>query len=399
MEVTRKTRRLGVFGGTFNPIHSGHIYMALSFAGQLGLDRVLVVPTMIPPHKQALGLIGHGERYAMCQIACAPYPQLVPCDLELRRGGSSYTVDTLRALHRYYPGWELCLLVGSDMFFTLEKWVRSEEIFALATLCAAARSPGELQALARKKKELEALGARCEIAGFPELTVSSTQLREMLAEGEAPGNLLPPGVGEYIAEKGLYRRKFSLEQKDYLPELEKLLTPYRLNHSLCVAKAAEKLALGLGISEKKAYLAGLLHDICKDMPKEQQLQWARKSGIIWDRKLTCQPQLWHGFAAAAFLREKLGIDDADLQNAVCYHTTARAGMSPLEKAVYLGDYISEDRTYPDVDEVRRLAKQSVDEAIFYTLRYTLGRLAEKGEPVCTLTWEAYNELWSKLFPC
>ena len=131
--------RIAIFGGTFNPIHNGHLHIAQQFQKQLCAQRVLFIPTFVPPHKRAPDLAPAEDRLEMCRLACEGTPFEVS-DLEIRRGGPSYTAETLLALKREYPDAELCFLTGEDMFLTLETWYKPDVIYSLATICAAPRS-------------------------------------------------------------------------------------------------------------------------------------------------------------------------------------------------------------------------------------------------------------------
>lgn len=174
--------------------------------------------------------------------------------------------------------------------------------------------------------------------------------------------------------------------------LEQMLKPDRLKHSYGVAKEAARLANLYKADEQKAYYAGLCHDICKNMPAEEQLQWIKRSAIILDDAFYRQPPIWHGFAAAQYIYEEMGVEDKEILGAVRYHTTGRAKMSVLEKIVFTADLTEENRDYADVETVRTLADQSLDQAVFYILRYTLGKLLVSGGPICRDCWEAYNHL-------
>ncbi len=174
--------------------------------------------------------------------------------------------------------------------------------------------------------------------------------------------------------------------------LEQMLGQDRLCHSYGVAREAVRLAKLYGADPQKAYYAGLCHDICKNMPAQEQLQWIKRSAIMLDDAFYRQPPIWHGFAAAQYIREELGVEDEEILGAVRYHTTGRAGMSLLEKIVFTADLTEENRDYADVETVRLLAGQSLDQAVFYILRYTLGKLMVNGGPICRDCWEAYNQL-------
>ena len=198
--------RLGVFGGTFNPIHFGHLHIAQEFARMLGLSQVLFVPTAMPPHKQAEDLAPAADRFELCRMAVRDHPFCRVNDTEIRRGGKSYTVDTLRILTEQYPDTRLFLLMGEDMFLTLQNWREPEKIWQMADICAAPRSAEPGDELYLHQEYLETLGARVHICPIIFLSVSSTMVREKAAKGESLAGLVPPPVERYIKEHGLYRR-------------------------------------------------------------------------------------------------------------------------------------------------------------------------------------------------
>ena len=173
--------------------------------------------------------------------------------------------------------------------------------------------------------------------------------------------------------------------------VQEKLSEQRYQHSLNVAKEAESLARLHGEDPEKARFAAMLHDVCKDEHKDVQLQRIHASGIICDKKALEQPALWHAMAGYAFLKEECGVQDEDILNAVRYHTTARAGMSCLEKVIYVADVTSEDRQYGDVDTVRALAHASLDKAMLYVLQYTVRELVFHKRQIVDDTCAAYNQ--------
>ena len=198
--------KTGVYGGTFNPIHNGHLHIVEEFRRGLGLDRVLLIPAHVPPHKTAPDLASAGERFAMCRLAAQGKPWLELSDIEMRREGKSYTAETLEELSVLYPQDQFYLLMGEDMFLTLGRWYRPETIFSLASVCTTPRSPDGLDAL--RQKALEYTGqfqARCFLEHIPYLPISSTQVRQAVARGEDVSGLVPQAVAAYMKERGLYR--------------------------------------------------------------------------------------------------------------------------------------------------------------------------------------------------
>lgn len=169
----------------------------------------------------------------------------------------------------------------------------------------------------------------------------------------------------------------------------------RFQHSLNVANSARELAEIYGADPKKAYTAGLLHDVMKNAAPEEQLGVLSESGIDLLPEERANPKLWHAMAGAAFIKYVMGIDDREILRAVRYHTTGRAGMSPLETTVYLADYVSAERTYPGVEDMRRLCLISSDSAILYALRFGIPDLVKKGQVIHPDSIDLYNEVMIK----
>lgn len=197
--------RVGIYGGTFNPVHNGHIKLAQAYTDGLRLDELLIIPTRIPPHKQAPDLIDGAHRLAMCKLAFAECPSCTVSGMELERKGKSYTVDTLEEIKRERPDDELYLIMGSDMFLTLTEWFNWERIFELAVMCAGARTRDVRGQLDEYQKYLETLGAKCQVIDLDPVPVSSTMVRECTARGKEIISLVPAAVAEYIAYNGLYQ--------------------------------------------------------------------------------------------------------------------------------------------------------------------------------------------------
>ncbi len=180
--------------------------------------------------------------------------------------------------------------------------------------------------------------------------------------------------------------------EEYLKVLRNKVDDYRYNHCLAVAEQAVHLAEKYGANKEEAYIAGLLHDITKNENYDWQLNFAAECGIILDSVLKNSPKLLHAVTGALFLEHELGIKNSEILNAVRFHTTGKANMSLLEKIVYIADFTSSDRTYPDVDVVRGLVEESLESAILYALSYTIKNLVDKQNAVCADTLEAYNYL-------
>jgi len=200
--------KLGIYGGTFSPIHMGHVRAAEAFLDTMALDRLLVIPTAVPPHKAEVVGADAAARLTMARLAFADSDaRLAVSDYEISREGKSYTVYTLE--HFTAPDTTLYLLVGTDMFLTLAKWFRAEDIFRLADIVLMRRETdaGLTGLLSETAADYRArFGARIHEIDEPPLVISSTELRERLRAGLPTGGMLPDAVAEYIAKNNLYRR-------------------------------------------------------------------------------------------------------------------------------------------------------------------------------------------------
>lgn len=195
--------KLGIFGGTFNPPHIGHLRLVEAVADELSLDRVLIIPAAIPPHKNAPDLADGEDRLMMCRLTFGADRRFEVSDTELRRRGRSYTYDTLYGIREQYPEDEIFLIVGSDMLETFDRWYRYRDILSMCTLCAAARerdfSPNLEKAFS--KEELN----KVRFINIDVTEVSSTQIRRLISEGGSADDFLTCETAQYIEQRGLYR--------------------------------------------------------------------------------------------------------------------------------------------------------------------------------------------------
>lgn len=345
---------------------------------------MLIIPSCIPPHKLPGKLASGEDRLNMCRLAFDD-ERFEISSIELDRGSKSYTVETLRELKKIYPEDELYFIIGSDMLETLTGWYLWEEILSLAYICAASREKGfvpDLSVFTDEQKE------KIILLDVEPFEVSSTEIRVIIAKGEPNPALISPGVAEYIKENGLYNDGLS----DFRKLLSERLDDYRMHHSECVSECAAVLAEKYGADIEKARLAGLLHDVTKNTSKADQLEIIEKSGESLSRVELINPKVWHQISGAAFLKGSGIVTDEEILGAVRWHTTGRAGMTLLEKIVYVADFISADREYPDVNVVRRLAEKSLEDAILYTSRYTVGKLVSADLPIHPATIDCYNDM-------
>ena len=178
---------------------------------------------------------------------------------------------------------------------------------------------------------------------------------------------------------------------EFLDAIKRKLNPQRLHHSLCVAESARELAMQYGADPDKAYTAGLVHDIMKNTPPDDMLKFFCDNGIMLTKTQRQSPKTWHAIAGEAYLRRRLHVTDEDILTAVRYHTTGRADMTCLEKVVFIADFVSADRDYPEVEHMRATAQRSLEEAIVEGLQFTITELVEAAALVDPDSIGAYND--------
>lgn len=196
--------KLLIFGGSFNPVHNGHLHACRALTELIRPDRTLIVPTCLPVHKTVgKDFLPSEHRLAMCRLAFSGMHAQVS-DLETAQGKPCYTFDTLSRIREIYPQAELFLACGTDMFLTFDRWYRYRDIYRMATVCAVARD-GKLPEMQAFAAEQSRLGMRCLLSQAEPLAVSSTEIRERIRRGDPVSDLVPPSVEEYIRRNGLYR--------------------------------------------------------------------------------------------------------------------------------------------------------------------------------------------------
>ena len=383
--------RIGIMGGTFNPIHAGHIGMALRARDSAQLDQVLVLPSGNPPHKT--GIAPAEDRWRMVCAACAAERGLTPSRVELDRDGVIYTVDTLSILHQNYPKAELYYIIGSDTLMELKNWREYEKVLKLCTFLVCPRATGWSPAeLAAERARLTNLGGRLQSVKMEAINVSSTDIRAAL-EGRAATPLLPLPVREYCTLTGLYGLTPRLPQASaWLPELFRALSAKRFAHSLAVAYTARHLARVHGLDAVKAETAGILHDCAKCLPLGTMQALADEHRLTDDPTLRETDRLLHALVGAALAERDYGVHDREVLDAIFHHTTGAPCMTRLAMAVYLADKIEPTRPgYPELDRVRMLAELSLEKAMIASIESTVAYVKGRGKALHpatlrTLAW-------------
>lgn len=393
--------KIGIYGGTFNPVHLGHIQAARFAADYLGLDKLLLIPAGIPPHKTMdAGAPGPAHRLAMTELAAEVVgPAAEASDMELRRKGKSYTLDTVKAVREEYPHAKIYLLMGTDMFLTFHLWRDPGKLAKHCTLCVFARSEtdGEELFAAQREYLAKTLKAESVIITLPRIVdISSTRLREELARGGGK-EYLDPAVYGYILREGLYGVKADLKRLP-LDELRyaalSMLRHKRVPHVLGTEKAAAELALRWGEDVEAACRAALLHDCTKKLIGEQHREIFRQYDVAMDPEERAEEKLYHAISGAAIAKNIFGVSP-EIESAIRWHTTGKADMTTLEKIIYLADYIEPTRDFCDLTELRTLAMQDLDAAVLMGLEMSIESLEKRGVAVNSYSVRARDYLKGK----
>jgi len=381
--------KIGIYGGTFNPPHLGHMVAAKTAAQVLGLDKLIFVPAAVPPHKQLPeGSAAPEQRLDMVRLMAdnLNMPGVVQVsDMELRREGKSYTCDTLVAMKDLYPEAELWLLMGTDMFLSLHNWYQPEKIMELAGICAFGRTEQDGEELFAPQRAFlqEKYNARLTTITLPGLVdISSTQLRSVLEVGQGEEYLCQAVYG-YILMNGLYGTKADLKHLD-LPELRacsySMVRAKRIPHIKGTEEEAVRLAKRWGVNETTARRAAILHDCTKYLNLEEQLDLCCRYGVELDELEQRAVKLLHSKTGACIAKYVFG-EDEQVYQAIFWHTTGKADMSMLEKVIYLADYIEPTRDFDGVEPLRRLAYEDIDKALLMGMDMTIEEMKQRGNPV------------------
>ena len=392
--------KIGIYGGTFNPPHLGHLAAARAAMDALGLDKLLLMPAATPPHKELPpGSPPAADRLAMAEkLADALLmPKAVQVSaLEMDRPGPSYTADTVEQLHEREPESELWLLVGSDMFLSLHTWREPERIMKYASVCAFHRTQADEAArFAAQKERLERdYGARVQLIPVPGLVeISSTRLRELLSQGEGR-EYLHPSVYGYILLHGLYGTHADLKHLA-LPELRacsySMMKEKRVAHVQGVEEEAARLARRWGADETLARRAGVLHDCTKYLELPEQLALCQQYGVELDQLEHSAVKLLHSKTGACIARAVFGEPD-EVYWAIFWHTTAKADMTTLEKILYVADYMEPNRDFEGVERLRALAYEDLDRALLLGVETTIQEMIDRQLPIHSNTLAARDWL-------
>lgn len=371
--------RIGIFGGSFDPVHNEHIALARQAVQELRLDKLYIMPAHVPPHKKGKTLSPDRDRLEMCRLAFADVDRVEVSDYECRQEGTSYTYLTCRYFKEQYPAAEIFWLVGTDMLRDFPTWKHPEEILASVTLAVCGRHETGTWEEIEQEKFFRLFSKRFVYLSYNGADVSSTKLRVWAGAGMRLTNFTHPKVAEYIEEKGLYeiagaKEALALEKEE------------RQAHSIRVAELAASRAASISIPERQAITAALFHDCAKNLSMDSHYLKGFSLPSDWGE---VPKAVVHQFAGAFVAEKHFGVTDEDILNAIRYHTSGRENMSELEKLIFLADMLEEERMYEGVDHLRSLFWQDgLDACLQKALEESVAFIQKKKAEVYPLTLRA-----------
>lgn len=383
--------RIGVFGGTFDPIHTAHVAAADAARQQLRLDRVLFVVCGNPPdgHKT---VAAYTQRLRMAEIALVESPWAEVSTAEGEERGPCYTADTVSMLKKRYPNDELYLIIGEDKLASFPHWYQAERILAETHIAVLSRDRSQLP------EEICTCSDNVSVSGpIPHMTirydgggVSSSGIRSALWCAAPTEHMLSPATERYIYEEGPYLPPEVTHMRDML---KRSLTASRYSHVMGTVRQSVRLAATYAPADtrlaKKARLAALLHDCAKQLPIPAL---CRLSG---DAEPATE-QVLHAFAGASLAKTVYGVRDDDVLRAIRLHCTGDREMSLLDMIIYLADLTEPGRSFPGVDRYREALPLGPERAMMTAVAGILSLLERQGSEVHPATLRA--EAWLNKMP-
>lgn len=395
--------KIGIMGGTFNPIHNVHLSMAEEARTQYQLDEVCFMPSKNPPHKNKQGIVSDSHRKRMIQHAIQDHPHFTFSDLELKREGTTFTRDTLAYLTETCPEDQFYFILGGDSLASLENWKDPAYIFSHCHILAANRGDiSEDKIIECIHYYKEKYGAHISEIQMPSQRISSEMIRNKLASGCDVSTYCPVSVTQYIRFHGLYdcdrlsqeEAKPPMKTSDMYAVLSACLKPKRYIHTLGVAMTAANLAEVHGCDSNQAYTAGLLHDCAKYLTGNEQITACQSANISLTKVELENTALIHGKLGAYIAKTRYGIRDKEILSAITWHTTGKPKMTLLEKIIYLADYMEPGRTMNckpySLAQIRRASFENIDKALYMVLECSVKYLEKSGVSIDPQTIDTYK---------
>ena len=384
--------KIGVFGGSYDPVHLGHIWTARSVCRELGLDKLFMVVAAIPPHKEGNDRLPGSVRYRMLDAALKDEERIFPSDVELKREGKSYTVDTVELYKNQYRGAELFLIVGGDMLENFPTWREPGRILSMAKLVAVTR-PDEERDMQSLAQGIEAeLNGKVLLSSFTGPLISSTEVRRRMLEAIPVDTLVKSPTELYMYENAVYMPP---ELQEIRSRLSERLKRKRLCHTMLTACEAVKLAWRYGADTKKARLAAMLHD-CIKLPNRELIAFCDENRYDITAEERENPYLIHARLGAVLAAEEYGVTDPEILHAIRNHTIGKVGMSLLDKIIYVADKIEPSRHYEGLDDIRSLAYEDINRAMLLVMEHSADYTVTSGRTINPSTQAVMDYLKSEI---
>lgn len=385
--------KIGILGGTFNPIHDGHIKLAEEAYRQFGLDKIWIMVSPTPPHKANEYITNIEYRCEMIRLAIKDYDYMEFSDYELNREGYVYTADTLSMLKEEYPDNCFYFIIGKDSLSSIDKWYKPEVVLSKCTLLVATREGvGDIDEMIMDKSQKYSADIRKII--FENIDISSTDIRKT-PDKEVLKSMVDDRVYDYILNNNLYSFENKYDEM-YFRNLRKAIKPTmnkkRHEHSIGVEFTSTCLAMKYDATlMNKARIAGILHDCGKCMKDDEALQYCYDNNIPVNDYEAENPFMLHGKTGAHLAEHKYGIKDLDILSAIRYHTVGVPNMTLLEKIVFTADYIEPGRDQaPNLEYLRTLAFNDLDEAVYRIVVDTIQYLKDYNEPINEIIFDVHD---------
>ena len=360
--------RIGLLGGTFNPIHRAHVQMAQIARDEAALDQVLLMVAADPPHKRVDEDVPADVRFRLVEIAISGKARLEASDLEILRGGKSYTLLTLQELLAQHPGAELFLIIGSDTLIDLPNWYHPEEVLQIASVLCVPRVGIDQDDENTAQMLRERYGARVRLLSAKADVISSTEIRKRLTAGLPLEGMLPDAVEQAVYECGSY---FPPELRAMQEKSRIALTPKRYSHVCGTMRAAARLAVLWRQDAQKARVSALLHDCAKCLdPITQEVLSGDETGIA---------PVYHAFAGAVLAKMEYGVTDETILRAIRLHTTGDWGMTDFDALIYAADLIEPTRDFLGVEEYRSRISPNIDSFMQYAVSRVSQLIERRGK--------------------
>ena len=396
-------KKLGLMGGTFDPIHLGHLRIAEEVREAMNLDGVIFIPTGNPVFKKDIAVTDAHDRLDQVAKSISHNPHFDVSPLEVYRGGDTYTIDTLKELKKIIsPNVELYFILGDDTAASLKKWRDIDKIVSMVRFIVAYGRPGS-PSLESLKEEFQSIeNIKASFIKVTSIDIASREVRRKRDNHESIRYLVPADIMKEL-DKSLFKREGSSEAltKEFfdnrVAELEARVKEKRFEHSCNVSKTCVKLAKEYGCDKSKARLAGILHDWDKGLDLEGIRQRLRDFDLedhIDPFVFEHMPRVLHGTTAAYALGKEFPEIPGDVLQAIDRHTTAAEKMSDLDMILYIADAIEPGRTFECLPSLRKLVgKVSLEELYFSVYEQWVRLLFERGKafhPDTITIWNYYN---------